>query len=97
MDALAFKFRFYGVSRRSYVWNNGIIPSVYSNHYLSRKEGGRLLKAIAFGNDKKTSETSILMFVAAILATGRGSGQRYINITRNAIGLKSGQKDFRKF
>ena len=24
-------------------------------------------------------------------------GQRYINITRNAIGLKSGQKDCRKF
>ena len=25
------------------------------------------------------------------------NGQRYINITRNAIGLKSGQKDCRKF
>ena len=25
------------------------------------------------------------------------SGQRYINITRNAIGPKSGQKDCRKF
>ena len=26
-----------------------------------------------------------------------GFGQRYINITRNAIGPKSGQKDCRKF
>ena len=41
--------------------------------------------------------TSRYIFNRQEFAFGILNGQRYINITRNAIGPKSGQKDCRKF
>ena len=60
---------------------------------VSMKYGANSFGEMAFWNDESWS-----FYLHDIYTTRHcRTGQRYINITRNAIGPKSGQKDCRKF
>ena len=54
---------------------------------LERLSGGRLFQSLAVQGKNE--------YICGLIR--ENLGQRYINITRNAIGPKSGQKDCRKF